>query len=125
MKHILFSDFKGVFLLALLSSTLIAITWGSHVGNVSLCYMGHESHNGEDDKASKHAGEGVDAAHNDRISVGERQSTRQPLSRLYQFLISPSHIVEGQGEGAQEAILNPAVACIKSTIFFPWNYYFL
>lgn len=31
--------------------------------------VGHESNNGEDDNASKHAGEGVYATHNDGISA--------------------------------------------------------
>jgi len=92
---------------------LIAITRGCHISNGSFCYIGHESHDGEDDKACKHTGEGVDAADNDRISVGKRQSTREPLSRLYQFLINPSHIVErhgGRGMQRWKAILHPAVA---------------
>lgn len=90
-------------------SILIVNTWGCHISDGSLCYIGHESHDGENDKASEHAGEGVDAADNDRISVGERQSTRQPLSLLYQFLINLSHIVERcRGKGWWRAILNPA-----------------
>lgn len=96
--------------------TLIPITWGCHISDGSFCYIGHESHNGKDDKASEHAGEGVDAADNDRISVRERQSTRQPLSRLYQFLINPSHIVERHGgKGRSRAILYPAVALQLNT----------
>lgn len=33
--------------------------------------MGHEAYNGEDDKASKHAGAGVDAAHDDGVPEEE------------------------------------------------------
>lgn len=100
------TDFPHWLLIAL-------ITWGCHISNWPLCYIGHESHDGEDDEACKHAGEGVDAADNDRISAGERQSTRQPLSRLYPFLINPSHIVEMHGWGGwgrRRDILPRAVA---------------
>lgn len=88
--------YRGCFLSAYCQyrfPTLTPITWGCHIGDGSFSDVGHESHNGEDDKAGKHAGEGVYAADNDRISVWERQSKRQPLSRWYQFLINQSHIV--------------------------------
>lgn len=36
--------------------------------------MGHEAYNGEDYKASKHAGAGVDAAHYDRVPEEKRKT---------------------------------------------------
>lgn len=46
------------------------VTRSCHVGDVFLCHVCHEADNGEDHKASEHAGARVDAAHDDRVSGG-------------------------------------------------------
>lgn len=43
--------------------------------------MGHETDNGENDEPSEHAGEGIDAAHNDGVSV-ERAQQESLLLKL-------------------------------------------
>lgn len=40
----------------------ILFTWRGHVGDRPLGNVSHESHDGEDNKAGEHAGEGVNAA---------------------------------------------------------------
>lgn len=42
-------------------------TWGCQFLHRFLCNVRHEAYNWEDDKSGKHAGAGVDAAHNNRV----------------------------------------------------------
>lgn len=64
-----------------------AITRSSHIGNWPLCDICHKADNGEDDEASEHTGEGIDAAYNDRVSVGHTHHSLVLLARdIDQFL---------------------------------------
>lgn len=99
-------------------STLIAITWGCHISNWSLCYVSHESHNGKDDKAGKHTGEGVDAADNDRISAGETDKAQGSHCHACINSLSTRHTLwesEG-GEGEVESHFTPFICTADENI---------